>query len=90
LAGEIANIAVYPNPASQRVNFFLENTLTKDYAWEIIDQRGVTVLSGALKHDLSTPQQVEIKDLANGIYFVRFTQADKTMVYRKVAIMNRN
>jgi hypothetical protein len=88
IVGEIRSIAVYPNPASRHVNFYLENVLTRDYKWEIVDQRGITVMDGQLNHDLSTPQQVEIKDLANGIYFVRFTLADKTLVYRKVAILN--
>jgi hypothetical protein len=72
------------------VNFYLENTLTKDYQWQIVDQRGVQLLKGNLNRDLSTPQQVEVKDLANGIYFVRFALSDKTIVYRKLAILNKN
>jgi PKD repeat protein len=87
---EIRNISVYPNPASKQVNFYLENTLSKDYQWQIVDQRGVRVLEGELNRDLSTPQQVEIKDIANGIYFVRFALADKTVIYKKLAILNRN
>jgi hypothetical protein len=87
---EIRNISVYPNPASQRLNFFLENELTGNYGWHIVDQRGVTVLEGELNKDLSSPQQVSIGDIANGIYFVRFTRGDKTIVYRKIAVMNRN
>ena len=85
---EVRDISVYPNPASRYVNFYLENPLTNNYNWEIVDQRGITVLDGALNHDLSTPQQVEIRDLANGIYFVRIMLTDKTMVYRKIAILN--
>jgi hypothetical protein len=87
---EIGSINVYPNPASKVINFYIENELTRNYGWHIVDQRGITVMEGNVNHDLSTPQQVEIKDLANGIYFVRFTEADKTIVYRKIAILNSN
>jgi hypothetical protein len=88
LVAEIGNISVYPNPASKVLNFHIENKLTHQYGWHIVDQRGVTVMQGDLNTDLSTPQQVEVKDLANGIYFVRFTQSDDTVVYRKIAILN--
>jgi hypothetical protein len=89
-AAEIGKISVYPNPASNKVNFYLENTLTRDYQWQIVDQRGVQILKGDLNRDLSMPQQVEVKDLSNGIYFVRFALSDKTIVYRKLAILNKN
>jgi hypothetical protein len=90
VTAEIWNISVYPNPASKVMNFYLENALTHDFSWEIVDQRGVTVMDGELNRDLSSPQQVEVKDIANGIYFVRFKLADKTLVYRKIAILNNH
>jgi hypothetical protein len=90
VVGEIANINVYPNPASHHLNFYLENELTRDYKWEMIDQRGVTVLGGDVNHDLSSPQRIDIRNLANGIYFVRFKLSDKSLVYRKIAVLNSN
>jgi PKD repeat protein len=90
VTAEIWDISVYPNPASKVMNFYLENALTHDFSWEIVDQRGVTVMDGELNRDLSSPQQVEVKDIANGIYFVRFKLADKTLVYRKIAILKSN
>lgn len=86
---EIRGIRVYPNPASRYVNFALENPLTRDYEYRIIDQRGVTILEGALNHDLRTPQEVELTQLSNGIYFVQFRIAGRMVVYRKIAVMNR-
>jgi hypothetical protein len=88
ITAEVRNISVYPNPASKEINFYLENELTRQYNWEIIDQRGVTVMDGQLNQDLTTPQHVVIKDLANGMYFVRIRLSDKTLVYRKIAILN--
>ena len=86
---EIRNIHVYPNPASKHVNFALENPLSRDYTYRIIDQRGVTILEGNLNHDLTTPQQVDLNVLWNGIYFVQFRTQGKLVTYRKVAVMNR-
>ena len=87
---EIQNISVYPNPASQHINFFLENSLSNDYQWHMVDQRGVVVLSGDLNRDLSVPQKIGIGTIANGIYFVRFVRGNRTITYKKIAVMNSN
>jgi hypothetical protein len=87
---EIRNISVYPNPASRNINFFLDNPLSGDYQWQMVDQRGVIVLQGELNKNLTAPQQVNISDIANGIYFVRFVRGDKTVTYKKIAVMNSN
>jgi hypothetical protein len=86
---EIRDIHVYPNPASKQINFMLENPLTRDYTYRIIDQRGVTILEGDLNHDLTTPQEVELNVLSNGIYFVQFRSQNKVITYKKIAVMNR-
>jgi hypothetical protein len=71
------------------VNFALENPITRDYTYRIIDQRGITILEGTLNHDLRTPQEVELTALSNGIYFVQFRTENKVVVYKKIAVMNR-
>ena len=86
---EIRDIHVYPNPASKHISFALENPLTRNYTYRIIDQRGVTILEGELNHDLSVPQQVELNVLSNGIYFVQFRAKEKVILYKKIAVMNR-
>ena len=86
---EIRGIHVYPNPASKNINFALENPLTRNYTYSIIDQRGVTVLEGNLNHDLSTPQNVALDVLSNGVYFVQFRTQGKVVTHRKIVVMNR-
>jgi hypothetical protein len=87
---EIGDIHVFPNPASKEVNFALENPLMHDYTFRIIDQRGVTIVEGALDHDLRIPQRVDLTVLSNGIYFVQFRNADnKVVTHRQLAVMNR-
>jgi hypothetical protein len=89
LDAEIRNINVYPNPASKYINFELENPLSGNYTYRIIDQRGVTIMEGDLHHDLSSPQQVELNVLSNGIYFVQFRTQNRVVMYKKIAVMNR-
>jgi hypothetical protein len=86
--GDIADIKIYPNPASKYLNLALENVLTHNYGYEVIDQRGITVLKGDVNHDLRSPQRIDIKDIANGVYFVKIALADKAIVYRKVVVLN--
>jgi hypothetical protein len=87
---EIIDLKIYPNPASKHVHFALDNVLTKDYDWQIIDQRGIAVLTGSLKHDLTLPQAVSVKDLANGVYFVKIALNDRAILYRKLVVLNSN
>jgi hypothetical protein len=89
LHAEIRNINVYPNPASKYINFSLENPLSGNYTYRIIDQRGITILEGDVNHDLRTPQQVELNVLSNGVYFVQFKTQDRVVMYKKVVVMNR-
>jgi hypothetical protein len=87
---EIAGLNIYPNPVSNTLNLQLENDLKNDYAWKMIDQRGVVVLEGNLNRDLSSPQTVDVSRLADGIYFMAIQSGEKSLVYRKIAVINRN
>jgi hypothetical protein len=88
---EISRIEVYPNPASKYFNLHMETVLRHDYTWSLIDQRGVSVADGSINHDLTTAQQISVKDLANGVYFLKIALGDgKAIVYRKVVVLNRH
>ncbi len=89
--GELRDLSIYPNPASQVMNFSSTINLSREYTWEMIDQRGVTVLSGDLSRDFSNgPQRIDISGIANGIYFIAIQTGDRSVVHKKVAVMNRN
>jgi hypothetical protein len=81
-------LEVYPNPASTTMNLRLENVLPTDYQWKVVDQRGVVVLEGKLNRDLRTPQQVDISRIANGIYFLQIQTGSRSLMYKKIAVMN--
>jgi hypothetical protein len=86
---------VFPNPAARYINFAIDNTfseprLLKGYTYNIVDQRGITVLSGELQEDLSVPQEVETGKLANGMYVIIISRGSRALVHRKIAVMNQH
>jgi hypothetical protein len=83
-------IQIFPNPASRQLNFTSEYRLKEGYTYSIVDQRGITLQRGELKEDIFTPQQVELDNLANGVYFVIISRGGRALVHRKVAVMNSN
>ncbi|MBX2966676.1 MAG: PKD domain-containing protein [Cyclobacteriaceae bacterium] len=92
---QVKDIVVFPNPASNIVNFGVENRVgatlpVHGYTWSIIDQRGIEVLRGNLNEDLSEPQQVELDRLANGMYIITFSKGGRAVAQRKLVVMNRN
>ncbi|HEX6226571.1 MAG TPA: T9SS type A sorting domain-containing protein, partial [Chryseolinea sp.] len=88
---ELRGLVIYPNPASQVVNLHSDINFKRDYTWKLIDQRGVLVMSGDLQRDFSNgDQQIMVGDLANGMYIMTIQTGDRSVVHKKIAIMNRN
>jgi hypothetical protein len=49
------------------------------------------VMSGDLQRDFSYgDQQINVSDLSNGMYIMTIQTGDKSVVHKKIAIMNRN
>jgi hypothetical protein len=89
IASEIRDILIYPNPASRALKFSLDHELSRDYGWRLIDQRGITVLDGAVNRTFSSPQEVDIQQLANGVYFLQILSGATPIIHRKIAVMNQ-
>ncbi|QSE96723.1 PKD-like domain-containing protein [Fulvivirga lutea] len=83
------SISVYPNPANGRVNFLIEDIALSDYTWKIVDQRGVSVISGNLEFNALGLYTVSTEELRNGVYYVIIEAQNKPLIYRKLAVMNR-
>ena len=90
----VRNLIVYPNPASKLINLAMENKINQyirmeGYSWNLVDQRGVEVKRGLLQEDFSSPQQIEIDQLANGMYLMRISKGNRIVFIRKIAVMNQ-
>ncbi|ELR70824.1 hypothetical protein C900_03432 [Fulvivirga imtechensis AK7] len=82
------NISIYPNPADGVLHFSINQDPLKQYYWKIVDQRGVAMLSGDIEFNNGT-FSTNINELPNGIYYVVIGAGDKPLIYRKLAVMNR-
>jgi hypothetical protein len=89
ILAQVKDMAIYPNPATRYINFATESSLTRDYQYTIVDQRGITVLSGNLNRDLTIPQQVELSNIADGVYIVMIHQGNRRLIQRKLAVLKR-
>jgi hypothetical protein len=86
----LQDLKIYPNPASQNIKLYLGDKLSRDYTWKLIDQRGITILHGDVNRDLTSPQEIDVTRIANGIYFMAIQTGDRSVLYTKVAVMNQN
>ncbi|HET9054107.1 MAG TPA: T9SS type A sorting domain-containing protein, partial [Cyclobacteriaceae bacterium] len=86
---QIKDMAVYPNPTTRYINFATDAALTRDYQYTIVDQRGITILSGNLNRDLTVPQQVDLSNIADGVYMVMIHQNGRRLIQRKLAVLKR-
>jgi hypothetical protein len=89
--GVLSNIQMFPNPANQVFDFGLPAKLPRGTSWRIIDQRGVTVLTGDFENAVNGKKQVNISELTNEVYFVLITSPEgNAIVRKKLVVMNRN
>jgi len=83
-------INIYPNPASKKFNFGIySGTKADGFTWKVADQRGVIVRSGDFTNMLNGQQEVDISRLADGVYFVIITGPGKSVIYKKLVILNQ-
>ncbi len=82
------HISLYPNPVNGVLNFYLPDHLYGTYGYQLIDQRGVTMLQGNMDF-VDDRFSLDTWDLANGVYYVIITLNDEPVTQRKIVVMNR-
>ncbi|MEI9921717.1 MAG: PKD-like domain-containing protein [Bacteroidota bacterium] len=84
-------INVFPNPASGKFYFGLPADVNGDYyKWRMSDQRGVIVRESDFSSMINNELEVDISNLANGMYIVIIEGPDKSVAYHKVMVMNHH
>ncbi|MCZ8216994.1 MAG: T9SS type A sorting domain-containing protein, partial [Cyclobacteriaceae bacterium] len=86
---ELAEIQMYPNPASNKVNLYAEGILSQRYEWKIVNQQGVSVMNGTLEREFFAPKEIMTEQLADGVYFMVFGTKGEPLHYKKLVIVNR-
>jgi hypothetical protein len=84
------NIQIFPNPANNQFTFGIPAEVYPGSQWQIIDQRGVTVLEGNFEGAVNGLKEVNVAELANAVYFVVMTGPKGVTVRKKLMVMNRN
>ena len=80
--GNAEGIALYPNPASDRL--FIETTGRKKVNFILLDVSGKEVLAQPI---ITGRHEIDVRDLSSGIYFARVLE-DNQVIYRsKITIM---
>jgi len=72
------SLAVYPQPASDYI--YISQTNLKADSFSIINIAGTKVMSGAFK------QQLNVANLAAGVYIIQFTMANGSNINQKILI----
>ncbi|MDZ7650120.1 MAG: T9SS type A sorting domain-containing protein [Cytophagales bacterium] len=90
LMATLNNIQMFPNPANNQFTFGIPADVYPGSQWQIIDQRGVTVLEGNFEGAVNGMKEVNVAELANAVYFVVMTGPSGVTVRKKLMVMNRN
>ncbi len=81
---ELANVSLYPNPATSTINIACSNANVKDFSYEIYNQMGQSVSTGAGNFNNGNVEAVNIENLDKGIYFVKMFYNNNAEIIRFV------
>ncbi len=73
------SLKVYPNPATELLNVEISPTDTCQILIELIDLQGKVLYNKTLKNE--PVMQVDIKDFAEGSYYLKVTQVDNDQLF---------
>jgi len=74
----VADIRVYPNPASGKV--FIQSGTSIDFKYSLTDMHGRTLRQEA------NSESIDVSDLPSGLYMLRIVPAQGTPVIRKLVV----
>ena len=77
------NVSIYPNPASNSTTITL-NGVNGEVTIAVVDMNGRTVMSQTLTCEGDCSKKLEVKDLAQGAYFVRISGENVNTVRKLV------
>ncbi|MFN7012771.1 MAG: T9SS type A sorting domain-containing protein [Bacteroidia bacterium] len=75
----LENIKIYPNPATSFVT--IENNLQLNANMQVLEARGAIVKQIKLSN---TSEKIDVSDLSNGIYYIRFISNEGIAQYKLV------
>ena len=78
------DISIYPIPTNDFIHLRF-NQLNKSLSWELIDTKGVKLMSGDIDRNVSE-QAIDVSKLADGAYFLTLNDGHSEPLTRKILI----
>jgi hypothetical protein len=79
------NVKVFPNPASDILNIRFETPVENEVILTILDSQGKLIKTDVIEVTL-TEKQINLQDLAGGIYYLKLTKGKLVNVYKVVKL----
>jgi hypothetical protein len=77
----------YPNPVSDILVLDFGKQLSRDYIWEVIDHRGVTIAEGTIPRGTERTE-IEAGKLPNGLHILLLGTTDGLEIHRKITVIH--
>jgi len=74
-----ANLIIAPNPSNGFLNYSLDLQTVTDLELVIVNALGKTVYQRTLNDQSTYQEKLDLTNLVNGVYWIRFTTADKQL-----------
>ncbi len=78
-------VKVFPNPASEVVNIQFETALDQEIIIIVLDSQG-KIIKRDLIETTTTEKQINLQEMAPGIYYIRLTKGRLVNVYKVVKL----
>ena len=75
------SLAVFPNPTTEDLKLEIDEIVGKNLSYTLTDAQGKQIKTGAIKENKT---HIEMKALANGIYFIQVNETTKSLKTFKV------
>ncbi|CAN5452814.1 hypothetical protein BH23BAC1_BH23BAC1_17410 [soil metagenome] len=79
------SLVIYPIPGSQNIFCQFSEPITRQNKYYLTDQRGVIVSQGFINKGESE-LVIDVRELADGMYFLKIISTDNESIYRKILI----
>jgi hypothetical protein len=80
---------LYPNPVRDQLTIVNTNDKFAEYYYEIVDQRGVKILSSNMSFT-NGEYTINTSTIPNGVYYVVIGVENKPLIYRKIVVADRD
>jgi hypothetical protein len=82
---DLVKIKVFPNPVTEAVNIQFDAPLEEEISLDILDSQGKLIKTDIIE-PASTVKEINMQDVAGGIYYIRLSSDKHINVYKVVKL----